>query len=64
MFAILTGSGSESFIDSNVLSDIGTLLSQIMTWITGNRYLVMFFTLGLVAVGIGVFKALKRAVRG
>ena len=59
--ALLT---SSSFIDSQILTDIGTLLTSIMGWITANTYLVVFFTIGLVAAGIGIFKALKRAVRG
>lgn len=59
--ALLT---SSSFIDSQILTDIGTLLTSIMGWITANTYLVVFFTIGLVAAGIGIFKALKRSVRG
>lgn len=62
MYALLTS--SSSFIDSQILTDIGTLLTSIMGWITANTYLVVFFTIGLVAAGIGIFKALKRAVRG
>ena len=55
---------SSSFIDSQILTDIGTLLTSIMGWITANTYLVVFFTIGLVGAGIGIFRALKRSVRG
>ena len=55
---------SSSFIDSQILTDIGTLLTTIMGWITANSYLVVFFTIGLVGAGIGIFRALKRSVRG
>lgn len=64
LYALLSGSTASSFIDSQILTDIGTLLTSIMGWITANTYLVVFFTIGLVAAGIGIFKALKRAVRG
>lgn len=61
--AILS-STSSSYLDGQVLTDIGTLLTQVTTWVTGNTYLAIFFTLGLIGVGIGVFKALKRMLRG
>lgn len=60
----LLTSSATSYIDSDILADIGTLLNQITTWITGNVYLAIFFTLSLVAVGIGVFKSLRRVLRG
>lgn len=57
------GTTSSSFIDSQILTDIGTLLTSIMGWITANTYLVVFFTIGLVGAGIGIFRRLKRTVR-
>lgn len=60
----LVGSGSvSSYIDAQILQDIGSLLTAIMGWITANNYLVVFFTIGLVFAGIGLFKGLKRSVR-
>lgn len=60
----LVGSGStSSYIDAQILQDIGSLLTAIMGWITANTYLVVFFTIGLVFAGIGLFKGLKRSVR-
>lgn len=53
-----------TYLNSDILSDIGTLLTQITSWITGNVYLSVFFTMSLVIVGIGVFKSLRRVLRG
>ena len=47
MGAILT-SGSSSYLDGQILTDLGTVISNVATWITGNVYLTIFFTLGLV----------------
>lgn len=60
MFLILS---STSLINSQVLTDIGTLLTQVWTWITGNVGLTLFFTLSLLGTAIGLFKGLKRAAR-
>lgn len=37
---------SASYLDSQVLTDLGTIISNVATWITGNTYLTIFFTLG------------------
>lgn len=59
MFAMLSG----SFLDSQIITDIGTLVTQVWTWITANAGLTVFFTLGLIGSGIGLFKSLKGAAR-
>lgn len=61
---MLAALSSTSYLNGDILTDIGTLLTQITTWITGNTYLAIFFTLSLVAVGVGVFKSLRRVLRG
>lgn len=57
------GETTSSFINSQILTDIGTLLNSVMGWITDNSYLVIFFTIGLVGAGIGIFRRLKKTVR-
>lgn len=63
LYALLNAGTSSSFIDSQILTDIGTLLTAVMGWITANTYLVVFFTIGLVGAGIGIFRRLKKTVR-
>lgn len=55
-----TGETSNSMINSQALTDIGTLMSQIWTWITGNPFLTLFLTVALIFVAIRVFKGVKR----
>ena len=59
--ALLT---STSYLNSDILDDIGTLITQLGSWITGNTYLSIFFTMSLIAVATGVFKSLRRILRG
>ena len=59
-----TGEGSStSLISSEFLTDIGTLLSQLWTWITGNAYLAIFLTMSLVFMAMRIFKGLKKTAR-
>lgn len=58
--AFLTGDTSTSLINADILTDIGTLLTQIWTWITGNAYLTVFLTVSLLGVALGLFGTLKR----
>lgn len=58
-----TGDSSSSMINSQALTDIGTLMSQIWTWITGNSFLTLFLTVSLIFVAIRVFKGVKRTAR-
>lgn len=55
---------TQSYINSDILADIGTLLSQIGNWITGNIYLAVFFTISLIFLGIKVFHSLRGILRG
>lgn len=59
---VLSGSSS-SMINSNVVTDIGTILTQVITWITGNQFLLVFFTFSLIGVGISIFRSLKGAIK-
>lgn len=63
LYALLTGNTTTSFINSQILEDIGSLLTAVMGWITANTYLVIFFTIGLVGAGIGIFRRLKKTVK-
>lgn len=53
-----------SYINSDILSDITTLIGQVTTWLTGNIYLSIFFTVALVGLAIGLFKRLRGVLRG
>lgn len=57
------GEATSSMINSQALTDIGTLMSQIWTWITGNPFLTLFLTVALIFVAIRVFKGVKRTAR-
>lgn len=59
----LVGSTSSSYLDSQFITDIGTIITSAVSWITGNSYLKLFLTAGLVAYGIHLFTVLKGAVR-
>ena len=50
--AILAGTGS-----------LTTLVGDVFNMITGNGLLVVFAAAGLIGVGIGIFRRLKRAAR-
>lgn len=52
-----------SYLDSNILTDLGTIISNVATWITGNSYLKVFFTLGIVGIGVALFHKMKNIVR-
>lgn len=54
---------STSLISSQFLEDIGTLLTQLWTWITGNAYLALFLTMSLVFMAMRIFKGLKKTAR-
>lgn len=58
-----TGDTTTSLISSQFLTDIGTLLTQLWTWITGNAYLALFLTMSLVFMAMRIFKGLKKTAR-
>lgn len=58
-----SGDTTSSLISSQFLTDIGTLLTQIWTWITGNAYLALFLTMALVFMAMRIFKGLKKTAR-
>lgn len=63
MFLPIVLSSSSSYLDSQVLTDLGTVLSQIPTWIGNNKYLVIAFTLGMIGIGISLFWKMRRILR-
>lgn len=64
IYAIVgTGDTSTSLISSQFLTDIGSLLTQLWTWITGNAYLALFLTMSLVFMAMRIFKGLKKTAR-
>ena len=62
-FIVGSGETSSSLISSQFLTDIGTLLTQLWTWITGNAYLSLFLTMSLVFMAMRIFKGLKKTAR-
>lgn len=44
-------------------STLTTLVGDVFNMITGNGLLVVFAAAGLIGVGIGIFRRLKRAAR-
>lgn len=48
---------------ANVLADVGTVVSSVITSITGNGVLTAFLGLGLLGAGATAFRRIKRAVR-
>lgn len=63
IYFIAGESTSTSLISSQFLTDIGTLLTQLWTWITGNAYLALFLTMSLVFMAMRIFKGLKKTAR-
>lgn len=53
---------STSYVDTQVVTDIGSLMSTVTGWISSNPYLTIFFTMTLVGASIGIFKAVKNAM--
>ena len=46
---------------SSAVSDIFTIASKALTVVTGNPVLMAFFCAGLIGIGIGVVRKLKRS---
>lgn len=63
LYIVGNGETSNSLISSQFLTDIGTLLTQLWTWITGNAYLALFLTMSLVFMAMRIFKGLKKTAR-
>lgn len=63
LYIVGNGEASSSLISSQFLTDIGTLLTQLWTWITGNAYLALFLTMSLVFMAMRIFKGLKKTAR-
>lgn len=53
-----------SYINSDILADITTLIGQVTSWLTGNIYLSIFFTVALITLAISLFKRLRGVLRG
>lgn len=48
---------------TGAISGVVDVVGQIFTVMTGNPYLLFFMAAGLLGVGIGIFKQLKRAAK-
>ena len=46
---------SSSLINSQFITDMGTILTDIIGWITANSYLSIFLTAGLISLGLHLF---------
>ena len=58
---LMTSSGISGL--SDYLSDIGTIVTQCLGWITSNPVLMLIFVSGLVSVGFYVIKKAKRTAK-
>lgn len=45
------------------MAEVFSLTGEILTQITSNEILVVIFAAGMVGIGVGTFKRLKRAAR-
>lgn len=52
----------EGFAISSLLADVGTILNQVLTIISGNPLLCGLLGLSLVSSGAWVFRSIKRSV--
>lgn len=48
---------------SSYLTDIGTIVTQCLTWITSNPVLMLIFVSGLVSIGFYVIRKAKRTAK-
>ena len=61
--------GSEPAVSNGVsglasaLSDIGTLVTQCLSWITNNPVLFLIFVSGLVSIGFYVIRKAKKTAK-
>ena len=58
---LMTSSGISGL--SDYLTDIGTIVTQCLTWITSNPVLMLIFVSGLVSVGFYVIRKAKRTAK-
>lgn len=63
LLAIPASAEGETFSLASGLSDVKTLVSYTVEFITGNWYLGLFVVLSLVGYSFSVFKKAKRAVK-
>lgn len=57
------GEGEVIMTVSSMLTDVGTIVSTVVTTISGNPVLSAFLGLGLVGAGASLFKRIKKASR-
>lgn len=58
----MEGSGGIANL-STYLTDIGTIVTQCLSWITGNPVLMLIFVAGLVSIGFYVIRKAKRTAK-
>ncbi len=57
------GEGEVVMTVASMLTDVGTIVSTVVTTISGNAVLSAFLGLGLVGAGASLFKRIKKASR-
>lgn len=61
----MVGSGNDlgSFVNSENIGVVTSIITAIWTWITSNPLLAFFLFLGIICAVIGIFRRLKRTAR-
>lgn len=52
-----------TYIDSGVITELGSFITTAFGWITANAYLKVFFTFTVIGIGFGVIRKLKGTVK-
>ena len=52
-----------TYIDSGIISELGSFITTAFGWITANDYLKVFFTFTVIGLGFGIIRKLKGTVK-
>lgn len=68
IYAILNGGTSSAdptfnYVNEDVLDQIGTVITKILSWCTSNSLLAIFLTLSMLGVGFCVIGWIKGVIR-
>lgn len=59
-------SGSQTtidFVNDNVVSELGSLVTTILGWVTSNQLLMVFITFSMISIGFALIRKLKGVIR-
>lgn len=67
IYAILNAGNSTdptfNYVNEDVLDQIGTVITKILSWCTSNSLLAIFLTLSMLGVGFAVISWIKGVIR-